>query len=167
MQRFLLAGLTWLLCLGSVTLYMNLRPDAGAGGAVLTAAEPHAALARFDLETTLTFRAEADPFALTTDDAPSVGTVSLNGVQVLDLADVMEPGRPHQVRMTKALEGPNELLVLATPPSDFGQTHAVRVRVFSDGVPLAEETFWSEGGSVVRGTLTFEIARRGEVDHDD
>lgn len=166
MQRFFLAGLVWLLCLGSVSLYMHLREDVRDHTAAQTAAALAAAQARFDLEATLTFRAQADPFALTVDDAADVGSISLNGEPVMDFSEAAAPGTPLQLRLEGVLDGVNELLVQAAPPGELGVNHAVRVRVFRDGAPMTEATFWSEGGGAVLGTLLFDAVHPGKDRHD-
>jgi len=166
MKRFLLAGLAWLLCLGSVTLYMNMREDARDSIAAQPALALQSAHARYDLEVTLTFRAEADPFALNTNAASDAGSISLNGVGILELAEVADPGVPWRAQLEGVVAGPNELFVQATPPGGYGMSHAVRVRLIKNGVPMREKTFWSEGGGGILGTLHFDLKQDGEDGHD-
>jgi hypothetical protein len=171
MIRFLLVGLVWAVCVGGVALYMQAR-DAVRDAAVAApgVAAPQTAVADYDLEVTLTFGAQADPFALTVADTEptSAVTVRINDTLVAEVPEDVAPGVPWvQPDVEGVVLGSNELLVQATPPLDGASVrHAARVRVLEDGRAIADHTFWSEGGAKIIDTLLFQAAPEGiEDDH--
>lgn len=148
----------WIAMIGGLTLYMHDR-DAHAPVAA-TAVKLSAAEGKYSVEVTPTFSAEPDPFALVSDrDAAAALTVTLRGREILARNDDVRPGVPILVDDIEGLvAGDNELLLEASPPnSEADQRHFVQLRVLKDGLPAAEETFWSEGGATVSGTLHFSL----------
>jgi len=138
-----------------------------------TAAAPESAASQLDLELTLTFEPESDPFALATDekdlDLPPVVIVRLNNVEVSAIHEGIAPGVPWlKEDIEGVVLGTNELFIEATPPiADIMTYHAVRVRLLEDGREIADRTFWSQSGENVIGTLRFEKGSdKAEREHD-
>ncbi|MDX9973601.1 MAG: hypothetical protein RBU21_11510 [FCB group bacterium] len=168
MIRFGLAGLAWLVCVGGVAFYMHARDAWREDHQAIAAAAPEAAVRRYDLELTLTFDAQPDPFALVTTEssAAPVVSVQLNGAPLVALSEGIAPGKPWlQENIQGVVEGNNELLVEATPPlTDEESRHALRLRVLSQGGAVADQTFWSQGGEKLVGVLPFEVKHHDEED---
>jgi len=171
MFRFILVALIWILCVGGVAFYMHARDADRETRTAGTAVAPESAKARYKLELTLTFDAQPDPFALSTDDSqsPSVASVRINDTPAAVLTEGTAPGEPWvKEDIPGIVVGTNELFLEATPPlEDPGIRHGIRVRLLENGQTVADRTFWNEGGSKVTGTLRFEIApKKNEDDHD-
>jgi hypothetical protein len=140
---------------------------------VRSAPAPESAAKHVDLEMTLTFEPEADPFALgigTEEDFHALPLVSvrLNNKPVAELHEALPPGTPwFKQNIEGVAVGTNELFLEATPPVfDTQVRHAVRVRLLINGRTLADKTFWSESGEKVVGTLRFEFGHdRSGGDH--
>jgi len=169
MFRFALVAAIWVLFIGGVGFYMKVR-SVPASSASLDWVEPEQAAAQYDLELTLTFDAQPDPFALVLDDSEpqAVVSVRLNDTLAAEMLEGAPPGEPWlKEDIQGVVVGTNELLIEATPPVGQAQaSHAVRVRLLRDNETLAEKTFWTEGGQKVTGTLRFEIAHdESEADH--
>lgn len=164
MMRFALVLGIWLTFVGGVAFYMHTR-DALRTQDTLQELTPVSAEAGYDMELTLTFDAQPDPFALAADDskAPPVVAVRLNDRTVAEMREGVAPGMPWiQSNIAGVVIGANELYVEATPPVDQTDLrHAVRVRLLQDDEVLADRTFWSDGGAKVAGVLRFEIAAGG------
>ena len=97
MLRFILVGLVWLVCVGGVAFYMYSR-DADRDSATVRSA-PESATKNVDLEMTLTFEPEADPFALgiaKEEDPHTLPLVSvrINNKPVAELHEALPPGTP-------------------------------------------------------------------------
>jgi hypothetical protein len=166
--RLGLVFLAWIVFVGGLGLYMH-RRDAGRTSARAAVTLPPAA-GRYTVEVTPTFRARPDPFALRTEtsgDAPAL-RLRLDTREILHLTDGVEAGRPVVVEDLEGLvEGPNELYLEASPPTDeTARRHFVQLRVLRDGRTVAEEVFWSEGGAQVAGSLRFVLAPPAEDDHE-
>lgn len=169
MIRILLAGAVWVAFAGGVAAYMHLR-HAPEGPRKAMADQPRAADRAYALELTLTFDAQPDPFALDAGggDVPPVVSVRLNGVVVAALTETGGPGIPwHKDQIPGVAAGANELLIEASPPMGGpGARHAARIRLLTEGQPVADATFWSEAGAKITGTLPFEIRQAEEDGHD-
>lgn len=158
--------LVWIVLVGGLSLYMRHRdahaPVAGPG-VTLDIAE-----GRYALEVTPTFSAEPDPFALASDegDSPAIA-VRMRGREIVKAGDAVRPGVPIRVDDVQGfVAGDNEVLVEASPPGgETEQRHFVHVRILRDGLPVAEETFWSEGGARVSGALRFSLLGSAEDEH--
>ncbi len=161
MMRFALVAAVWLLFVGGVWFYMHTR-DALRTQETFHEIAPVSADARYDVELTLTFDAQPDPFALVSDDseAPPVVTVRLNDRNVAEMREGLPPGTPWvQTNIDGVVVGANELYIEAIPPVEQTDVrHAVRLRILQDNEVLADRTFWSDGGANVTGVLGFEIA---------
>lgn len=164
MKRIPFVILIWLVLVGGLTLYMDHRDSRPV--AARTAAALDMAGGRYSVEVTPSFAAEADPFALAIGDAAETSalSVTLRGRDLLSLAGGNEPGVPLEIANVEGVTaGDNEILLRAAPPPDApSRRHFVQVRVLRDGLPLADETFWSEGGARVEGVLRFAAPSAGE-----
>jgi len=168
-MRPLLVLVITLAILGGLQLYMATRsvvhPNASAYA-------PPAATGRFSLEVTLTFDAGPDAFALQVDDAPSV-LVQHRGQDLIRSTRPVASGTTLRADdVAGVVAGRNEFSVRATPQEDAGDVaRALRVRVFRDEVPVADETFWSEPGEPVEGVIALDVpadlAARGHTREDE
>jgi hypothetical protein len=158
--RLTLVAATWLVIVGGLWLYTGHRRAApGAAAARPGAAE---GVGRFQVRLTPTFVPAPDPFGLRGPDGapPPALLVRLAGREMLPAVAEAEPGEALVVDLPEGAlsAGPNELYVEASPPvSPPGRSHALRVEVLRDAVPIAEGTFWSAGGSKVAGTLRLAV----------
>jgi len=157
-MRPLLAVILSVVILGGLWAYTGMRTHGSPSVRVIV---PDAPQERFAAELTLTFSAEADPFALNVDEAeaPAAVLVRFNGQQVLRITERLVAGDPVEIDpLPGAVIGDNELFLEANPPVAQGnQAHAVRVRITRDDVPIVEKTFWSEPGTRLSVRFPFEI----------
>lgn len=171
MKRIPFVILVWALLLGGMTFYMRHRDGRRRAMAAPTARTADRAEGTFSVEVTPTFPVEADPFALRTDaDRGDAGlVVLLNGRDLLRRSDGGEPGEVIRLDGVAGFAvGANEVRVEAYPPEEPGdRRHFVQVRVLRNGAPLADDTFWSEGGAAVTGSLGVEVPSGAEDSHDD
>lgn len=155
-MRILLVILIWILMVGGLALYIRARgvPLPGA-----TAPASQATAGHVTLEITPTFTAEPDPFALQTGttEPPAALILRMNGRELSRITDKIESGKALRIEpKDAAVTGTNELFLEASPPSEQSeQSHALRVRVYRDGLLLADQTLWSEPGGKVLGSVSF------------
>jgi hypothetical protein len=165
-MRPLIAVVIWVVLVGGLVLFVQSRE------AVETAQSFRLVPVQgtYALEITPTFAAEPDPFALRVEDEeqPSALTVKLNGKEVLRLTDRVDAGASIRVEPLRGLvEGGNELYLEANPPTkEAGRSHAVRVRVLRDGIPLSDRSFWSGQGSKIATTLRVNTIPGGQQEED-
>mgnify|MGYP006306966333 CR=1 FL=1 len=169
MKRIATAMAVCILFLSGVTWYMSSRNLGKSGES--NAVELQAAEARYDLEVTPTFSAKRDPFALRTDDREEEAALSvrLGDREILAVKQDAPAGQPIVVHHIEGLvRGWNELYLQAAPPADaYGVRHFVHMRLLRDGAPVAEKTFWSDGGALVAGSVKFRVEEaEGEADGD-
>jgi len=167
-MRLGLVAAIWILFVGGLASYMRYRDVAGPGSE--PAVELKLAEGRYRIEVTPGFTPVPDPFALRTGQEPSAPAlvVRLAGRELLRLSGGVEAGRPVWIEDVRGLvAGSNEIYVQVSPPIEQGdRRHFVLVRVLRDGVPIAEQTFWGEGGLQVAGTCRFEVEPRDGGDAD-
>lgn len=168
-MRFIFIIFIWVVILGGMRFYTWQR-DAYTGPATVDVQRVVQAEGAYRLEITPTFSVEADPFALETDDsaAPPI-QVRLNG-QVLSLPDTdVERGKPLSIEsVTGVHKGHNEVYLKASPPvSESTMAHALRIRLLEDGVELLDHTVWGSQGSLVSGSVGFEIGSAAKEAHED
>jgi hypothetical protein len=165
-MRPLAAILVWVIVLGGVALFMHARKDLAANG---TASE-RAAEGHFAVDVTVSFSAEADPFALDASDESGGLALLLrvNGQDVLRRSDRITAGEPLRIEPVPGIViGENEFYLEANPPLDqAGREHAIRVRVLHDGQPIAEQTFWSSPGARVANAFRIGVRAPGEPTDD-
>ncbi len=168
-MRFLLCIFLWIFFVGGLWAYTLYRDASQPEGPAQVAAL-QVLSGDYVLEVTPSFSIEKDPFALAIDDdADSSGLdVRLNGVPLAVDADNISRGKV--VKITKGLvltAGFNEFYVKASPPtSEAHLDHGIRVRLLENGVPLTDQTVWGSQGSVVAGSVSFNLAANTEDEHD-
>jgi hypothetical protein len=171
-----------LTTLGSVALYcyfVETLPARPSSEDVLLVAE-----GKFNVEITLTFDANADT-AFVID--PTSVLVSLEGRNLINSSEAFTAGRPVIAEDVAAVKvGPNEFWVEvhAGDAADEGRdsfsigldetageekvavARAVRVRILRDGIPIAEQTLWSEPGEPVEGKVSVVVPADEIPSHD-
>jgi len=158
-MRFLLVVLFWLVFVGGLKAYTWQR-DMAASRTVAAPVQVERLSGNWILELTPTFSAEADPFALETEDgAPAPIEVSLNAVPVaLDSLRVVRGDALQIENLGELQQGPNEVFVKASPPlHESDLNHGIRVRILDGQAVLADETIWGNRGALVSGSVTFKL----------
>lgn len=121
------------------------------------AAQEHVVIApgKYSADITLTFPAEADSFGL---DGTSL-VFHQQGKDLLKREGLVPAGEPLQIEtLPDVVVGKNAFYFSTTPKeSEQSAAKAVRVRIFRDGQPIAEQTFWSEPGLVPRGEIIVDV----------
>ncbi len=157
-MRPVLAILIWVVLVGGLTAHMHARQKSNPA----VSHEVHEATGVLTLEVTPTFDMEPDPFALQTDTQSAAPALLLrvNGKEVLRRTERVERGMPIRVEPVPALiQGHNEIYLEANPPLEQAdRSMAVRVRVFRDGQPVADQSVWSDAGSRIATAFPVEIA---------
>lgn len=170
-QRPLLAAALVVGVLGVVKLYMQFVASVPFG-VYDTAERPAEGV--FAVELTLTFDAGSDGFLL---DETSPVVVDFRGRNLMEGRGPFRAGQPIIVSPVEGVVqsrdgrgGKNSFAVRIVPqPSERDAfaldadgasrpiSHAVRLRILRDGVPVAEQTLWSEPGQPVQGVLTLTV----------
>ena len=156
-MRPLLAILTTVLILGGLQGYFVLRERFGPKAA--TSVE-RPAPGVYALEITLTFDAGPDPFALEASDKTCLEVLFRNKT-LLRRTERVAAGEKVLITPVEGIvagedefRGRNEFLVKATPAEGSADmAYAARVRLLRDGVPIAEESLWSDSDGKVEGKL--------------
>lgn len=163
-MRFLLIVVVWFVILGGLWTYSRQGAEAvGVPGEAV--AEAAAAQHEYLLEITPTFTVEEDPFALKLDDAKTEGIeIRVNGQPVAIASAVVRRGvKMDAGRLENLVAGRNEIYLSAAPPYDESdREHGVRLVMTRDGNTVVDKTLWSSGGSLVSGTVNFELEAQGE-----
>jgi hypothetical protein len=139
---------------------------------------------KFDVEITLTFDANADT-AFVID--PTSVLVRLEGKDLINSSKAFTAGRPVIAKDVADVKvGPNEFWVEVhagdttdegadafaieldepTGEENVAVARAVRVRILRDGIPIAEQTLWSEPGQPVEGKVSVVVPVAEVPDHD-
>jgi hypothetical protein len=135
------------------------------------AAEGHdaaTAAGAFDVEITFTFDAGADAaFSLDPTQATAV-RVEFRGRELMRMEQPVAAGTALRLEDVKGITpGVNEFFIEAQPANpSLDVAHAVRVRVFRDGNPLADQTLWSDPGLPVSGAVRVEVPRDAAAEHN-
>jgi hypothetical protein len=166
-MRFILTAVVWLVILGGLWSYTRQR---AAAEAVVRYENPgvHEVAETYTLRLTPTFSLEPDPFALKTEDSPDTAIVLLlNGAAIPLEGHTLQRGETWTVEKVAGLvEGSNEIHVQASPPlSESELEHGIRIRLMKSGVAAVDTTVWSQQGSLVSGSIHFELQSTGEA-HD-
>jgi hypothetical protein len=154
-MRPLSALLLAAIVLGSVAIFFRLQGETNAPAA---APNLQSAAGQFDIEITLTFDAGPDDFALSASDAPSI-TVEFRGNELLRRTDTVAAGSALLIEDVAGITVGENSIYVRCSPKDLDQvvSRAIRVRVFCDGVEVAEQTLWSTPGSPVEGLVRLLI----------
>ena len=165
-MRIILAALIWVLFIGGLLLHMASRQSVPVAQATLPGEEATNSPSHYTLEITPGFSAAPDPFALVTEagERAPLLTVRMGGRTLLRVEEEMAAGVPIPLSPVEGLAaGENEIYIQASPPvEEAGKSHALRVRILDEGIPLAEKTFWSAPGGAVGGTFAFTLAETEE-----
>lgn len=160
-MRFFLVVAVWVIIIGGVFLYTTRRDGSLPTAQPVT--EVAAPLGRtLALEITPTFNLEQDPFALATDEQPSLLDIRVNSTRVHLDAEQFRAGQVTCVKPLAALvPGVNEIFIQAVPPAaESGYEHGIRIKITEGPFVVAETTLWSAGGGLVAGTLHFSLAAK-------
>ncbi len=166
-MRPIIAAAIWLVLVGGLTAYMSTRQEVIAPRTF----DLPKGKGEFSMEITASFDAEPDPFSLRADkdDPATTLLVKLNGRQVLQRTDKVPGGTPLVAEnIAGVIQGKNEVYLEVNPGvTDIYKPHAVRVRVLRDNEPIAERTFWSEPGTRIAGTLSFDVKMEQPTEEKD
>lgn len=138
-----------------LSVHTYLRFAESLRGRVVAEKQDTAATGKFSAEITLTFDAEADSFAL---DRTSLLFKHQDEV-LLKREDRVSAGTPLKIEnLTQLVVGPNAFYFTCVPRDDGMQVaKAVRLQIFRDGVPIAEQTLWAAAGLAPRGEIRLDI----------
>ncbi len=166
-MRFILTIIIWVVIVGGLWSYSKQRQIVEAS---IVRQNPTIAKVEdvYSLLLTPTFSIEPDPFALQTENTDGAVELRLNGITIPVDADSLRRGKPWILDKVGGLvEGQNEIYVEASPPiSESDLEHGVRVQVLKGEVAAVDSTLWSKQGSLVSGTIHFEMkARDDQHDH--
>ncbi len=167
-MRFLLVLVLWFVFVGGLKTYTWQR-DAATRQVVASPIHTELLSGNWALELTPTFSAEDDPFALQTDETENTPiAVSLNATPVELGALAIARGDTLRIDNLGELHpGHNEIYIKASPPlNESGLNHGIRVRMLEGEAVLADETIWSNRGSLVSGSVTFKLKTDTEGSHD-
>lgn len=161
-MRPLFALVTALLILGIVQAFVTFQAGIRAPRSVTTI--EHVAQGKFSVDVTLTFDAAADEFSL----EPAAVVVLHHGKEILLHKEPVPAGQSLVAAdVPDVVAGRNEFYVKAAPAeSDAGASHAVRVRILRDGLPVADETLWSAPGEPVEGTVMIDVPEHADSEHE-
>ena len=164
-MRFLISIAVWVGFVGGLFLYTGWRDARVVSGTeVKTAAAAHR---QYAIEITPTFSLEEDPFALRTDSGTEAPLeLRLNGRLLPVPVENLRRGRPLKIEGVEGVVvGGNEIHIKASPPTGEGELdNCVRLRLFEEGVAVADATVWGSQGALVSGTVPFTISKE-EADH--
>jgi hypothetical protein len=121
---------------------------------------------KFSVEITLSFDAGAQTaFSLDPTQAAALRVV-FQGRDLLQLESPVAAGTVRVEDVPGIAAGANEFFIEAQPAALESQiARAVRVRVFRDENPVADQTLWSEPGLPVRGTVRIDVPESPSHDH--
>ncbi|MHC1724821.1 MAG: hypothetical protein AB9866_02160 [Syntrophobacteraceae bacterium] len=160
MKRIAAVLLLWVVVFGGLHLYLKrfeaMRPAAASPPRQVESSGSYA------LEITTTFSVEPDPFALQTDSSgkPAALLIRIGQQEVSTEIPEVDAGIPVRIAPVQGIiPGMNELFVEAVMPLEMsGKSLALRLRLLRDEVPVAEKTFWSEGGNRIAGTFRVKLS---------
>lgn len=168
-MRFVVATAIWLIMVGGLWGYTQQR-DAAVKKLSVAAPINMYTEDTLDLLVTATFAIEKDPFALDEEESADSGIeIRLNGNTIIVGPEEIVRGKVQKISsIGGVLRGHNEVYVKASPPvSESDLVHGIRIQVVENDVQIADHTIWNSAGSLVSGTVIFELGE-GEKgkDHD-
>ncbi len=166
-MRFFLTIIIWIVILGGLFIYSRQRELAEARVQIQRPAITEARDA-YTLQLTPTFSVESDPFALEIEEDTSSGVkLSLNGTPLPVAAKKLQRGVPWKLEGVDGLVmGNNEIYIQASPPLTEGSLeHGVRVQLLGSGAVVVDRTIWSNQGSLVSGTIHFQLEEEAHEGH--
>jgi len=167
-MRFIAIAAIWIVIVGGLAIYIHQRDSK-----IVTAAQAKVPQTLtqdfFDLEITPTFAIAHDPFALTdekTDRPPLL--IRLNGTDLQYDDKPLHRGEALRISAVQGfIDGDNEIFFDASPPlAESHLSHALRIRLYRSGLPALDQTIWSEAGSKVSGTISYQPDHGSEEDHN-
>lgn len=167
-MRFLLVLILWFVFIGGLKLYTWQR-DAVTRQPVASPIQTEQLRGDWAIELTPTFSAEEDPFALQTEEkGPAPIEVRLNASSIaLGAVNVARGDSLRIGNLGELQAGQNEIFIKASPPlNESGLNHGIRVRMLEGEAVLADETIWSNRGSLVAGSVAFTLKSDEEGSHD-
>lgn len=167
-MRIILSLIIWVAIVGGLWGYTQGRLYLKGGPVQNILPEMELSERSFALGITPTFSVEKDPFSLDVDQNDNQGfQVSVNGKVVPLPPDELKQGQMLIIPdMDNIAVGLNEIYVQASPPVQAGDIeHGVRILLLEEDAIVADKTFWSRSGSLVTGTLVFNLEQK-EQDHD-
>lgn len=167
-MRFILTIFIWVFILGGLWSYSRQREHAEAGVEIQ---KPTTIQVKdtYTIQVTPTFTIEKDPFALQTGEEATSGVeLRLNGELLPVTVENLQRGIPWKLDGVKGLvDGNNEIYVQASPPlTESNLEHGVRVQLQKTGAVVIDRTIWSNQGSLVSGTIHFQLKEEAHKDHD-
>lgn len=165
-MRFILTFFIWLIIVGGLWTYIHYRDNdipATVNGTGLITAD-----ASVTIEITPTFNLERDPFALQSEIAETGLMLHFNSINIAVLENNIQRGKTYRLENIKGLvHEQNNIFFQASPPlSESSLEQAVRIRVFINNTPTAEQTFWAGQGARISGNLRFTYLPEKEAGHD-
>ncbi len=167
-MRFFLVISIWVVIVGGLWIYTWQR-DLGLVENNISTLELEESQAAYALEITPTFAVEKDPFALETDDNASQSLkISLNGTPVIFQGNEIERGRTIRIDPVEGVSvGKNEIFVTMSPPfSENALQNGVRVQLLENGIVIVDQTIWNNQGSLVSGSISFQISQLEKEEHE-
>lgn len=167
-MRFFLTILIWVVIIGGMFFYSRQRQITEAG---IKIQDPETMIVEdaYTLQVTPTFSIEKDPFALQTEGHTASGVeLRLNGIPLAVTAENLQRGIPWELEQIEGLvTGNNEIYLQASPPlTESNLEHGVRVQLLKTGAVIVDRTIWSNQGSLVSGTIHFQMKEEVHKDHD-
>ncbi len=166
-MRFFLTILIWIVIIGGLFVYSRQRNSIEAGIQIQNPATREA-VDVYALQITPTFSIEKDPFALQTEEEAASGVeLRLNGASLSVTAENLQRGIPWKLEnVAGVVVGNNEIYVQASPPLfESHQEHGVRVQLLKSGTVIVDRTIWSNQGSLVSGTIHFQVKEEAHEEH--
>ncbi len=166
-MRFILVLCIWIVIIGGVYTY-TVNRDRHIPTTIRRIEAATLDTRNFSLEITPTFTLEKDPFALSLNEEESLVEVLVNGRSIQVNTEQSQAGQIMRVEHIAGLvEGANEIFIEASPPnSDSSSEYGLRLKVLEDTLPVAETTLWSNAGSLVSGSLHFDLTDTEDA-HDN
>jgi hypothetical protein len=166
-MRFILTIIIWVVIVGGLWSYSKQRQIVEAS---IVRQNPTIAEVEeiYSLLLTPTFSVEPDPFVLQIENSTAAVDLRLNGMTIPLDSGSLRRGYPWTLAKVGGLvEGQNEIYVQASPPiSESDLEHGVRVQLLKGEVVIIDSTLWSKQGSLVSGTIHFELkAKDDQHDH--
>jgi len=167
-MRIILSLIIWVAIVGGLWGYTQSRMLLKGHPVQNVQPEMERTTRSFSLGITPTFSVEEDPFSLALDQNNQQGfQVAVNGKLIPISPDELKQGQRLTITdVGNIARGLNEIYVQASPPLQAAEIeYGVRILLLEEETIVAEKTFWSQSGSLVTGTLVFNLEEK-EQDHD-
>lgn len=159
-MRPILCLLGTMLLVASIYAYTKFADRVRATASIVSLQQ---ASGDFSVEITCTFDCEpSTPF-----DLPALEVRLADQIVAARSEELPRLTRLVVERLPQVIVGRNEIIVQAhvSEIGDATESGCLRIQVFQDGAPVAEETFWSEPGQpLVTGAIIFVATSNSEVE---